>query len=167
MAVAPEARNLAPSPGEQSPSFSYMITSLDDAASWHSTTSRSAGPMPAISYAAREACTSGETRPPPGIPDRSTDARTRTASSRSGATSAASITTAAAPSATGAHMTTVSGSAMTRPASTCSLVRGVRYWAYGFRAAAAEFLTATSAKSSLVAPERSMYFLVTQEYIAM
>src|SRR6185312_13724394 len=144
-----------------------MITSLDDAASWHSTTSRSDGPMPAISYAARDASTSGDAAFPPGMPERSTEARTRTASGRAGPTSAAWITTAAAPSATGAHITTVSGSAITRPASTCSRVRGVRYWAYGLSAAAAEFLTATSAKSSLVAPERSMYCLVTHEYIAM
>ncbi|KOS57610.1 hypothetical protein Z051_03840 [Rhodococcus rhodochrous KG-21] len=65
-------------------------------------------------------------------------------------------TTAAEPSPIGEHISNVSGEATTRLSRISSTVRGMRYWALGFRAPWALFLAATLAKSMAVAPLRPM-----------
>jgi hypothetical protein len=51
----PERRNFASSPAAHSPRSRYASSSDAESVSWHSTTSRSSGPMPAVSYAWRAA----------------------------------------------------------------------------------------------------------------
>ena len=88
-------------------------------------------------------------------------ARTFTVSAPSRrAASSEHSTMAAEPSPIGEHMSSVSGPEIARLARTSSTVTSPPYWALGLSFPLAWFFTAIRAKSSGVAPLRSMYWRV-------
>ena len=166
-AVSPSRIIARPAPGSAMPSSSRTMSSAGAAASWTSThvDTRPVGSR----LPGRPPWPLGRPRPsPPRPPDRRADASTRTGSAERRCRPVEDATmTAAAPSPIGEHISNVSGSTIGRLARTSSTVSGSRYCALGLSAPHSWDFTDTRAKSSTVAPERSMYARASSAYTPM
>lgn len=119
--VAPESANSPPEPIGQKP-ISSVCRSSPKAAAWTSATETSSGPTPASSYARCAV-------------RRLTEGPVGRAAVRRRSPAVSTTTTAAAPSVSGAHMGTASGSLSVRAARMCSAVRAVAHFSRAFKQA--------------------------------